>query len=153
MEWTRDFIGIFTSHAHVTADEIATLSSAKVNIGVATVGRVVFAVHDIGGMNGESPYNVHLLSPESRPELTVLTQNERLLAPIFLIDSSDGTVCAIRVVTMSERVSQALRAAVSHQLDVGHDSEKFKRDLLHALVTYSTKDLLRMAVIDEAGQD
>ena len=151
VEWSRDFMGIFIAHERPSPTEIEWVRKADIHLGVAAVRSVVFIVYKVGGLSGEAPYNAHSVPADRRPDLSVLPEGYRLLSPIFLIDSSDGFVCAIRLATMSARVSQALRAAVVHQIDLGNDLVQYNRDLSEALASHSTHVLTNLAVMDLAG--
>ncbi len=104
-----------------TAAEIAAAQKAPVRIGVlrgkgASPPALLYEIRGLA--NGDAPSQVDLLPPELRPDLTPLRAGQRYLLTILLLSAESGTVRAIRVVSLSERCSVALRAAVA-----GEDGE------------------------------
>ncbi len=145
LEWKRDRMELVVSILDPTPREIDAASRGKLRLGVASQRSAVLLgwnLPRLADVSMVAPCNVLVHPPEERPDLTPLPTGRRDSLTFVLVDSRDGAIQSVRVVSPSARVSRALRAAVLQHIDIGPDPKNHDGDVALAR--------LSLVVIDRA---
>ncbi len=134
--------------------EIEAVRSANVRIGVAELERCLFLLYDFGrSFNGDAPYQWHLVPEAQRTTPDAIVPPMRIYLPIILVDAHTGRVRALRMVSLSPRVSFAVVDAIRKQPERPFDAADYDRRLQAVYARYTNADMMRVGLVDRAGMD
>jgi hypothetical protein len=104
--------------------EIEDIEAGDSEFGVLTDQGVVFLLYRFGASFpwGDAPYNWHLNREEDRSQpipASELLENNRALLHVLAVDGQTGILLAMRAVSLSPAVTQALHSGIQGQISAG----------------------------------
>jgi len=94
----------------------------------------------------DAPYTIHLVPEAQRTEPPSLSDDERALLTIILIDAHSGIVKALRVVSLSSELSAKLHAHIQRQAAAPFDEGAYDAALAALQARFTSSALARRAV-------
>lgn len=137
--------GMFIARFHApTEKEInAFKAGSPLEIRFVKLDGVIYLLFKFQGMEWmDAAYSVHLSL--NLTHLDVPKDGCGYLMQLVLADT-DGTVCALRTVSLSTKFSKAFRKAVVQQLDEPFNPFIYDIKISEAYARYSTKDMVRFS--------
>lgn len=136
----------------LTPGEVEGVRSGEAWFGVAEKEGVLFFLFRIEGLTdgwADSPYH-RALEEEAFGPLTLpeLSPGGRLALTLVLLSAEDGVVRALRFLSLSPRVSEALLRGVKAQ---GAFPADYDERLVRIYARFSSEDLAREGVVDRGG--
>lgn len=131
--------------------EVKAYRHGKVELAVYVEQPAVFVLLQVGMLPWcDAPFSWHLVREAHRPTFEakpegVLHTSERELLTLILIDARNSIVRAVRVVSMPQPVSEAIRAAMRAQATAPWDEHAYDAALARITSTHETPALLAKA--------
>lgn len=131
-------------------------SSYPIKIGYASHDRLGILLLDFKGFSFDLPFDAGIENPESIPDLTIKSNQDRILLSIISADSARShKVIGIRHITMSPRVSRLVSEKIAKQAasPISVSAYSSLVDQIYRKFP-TTKDILKSALaMDKAGND
>jgi len=132
-----------------TAAEISAVESGEAEFAFAyETPDVLMFLYRFGRVLtwSDAPYTIHLVPQAQRTEPPSLSDDERALLSIILIDARSGIVKALRVVSLSSQMSSKLHAHIQRQFAAQWDEAAYDAGLQSIQARYTSPALAKRAV-------
>lgn len=130
-----------------TENEVRAVKNGNADFALFVERSLIVLVYQFGdGLPwSDAPYNIHLVPPEQRAVPPTLSNGERALLHIVLVDASNGIIRAMRVIAMPPEFTQALHRAIREQEAMPFTRSGYNGELEGLYARYSSADLASMA--------
>lgn len=129
--------------------EVVGISRGPCEFGLYVDGPVIFFLYRFPGAGlewSDAPYSIHLVTEAERIEPEVhVTDETRALLHVVMVDAESGIVRALRAVTLSPALTEALHGAIRRQLEVGLDPG-YDRHLAWVYSALTSRQMVERAV-------
>lgn len=126
--------------ARPSVQEIQAVRQGQLEVALLVAPPVLWFLYRVdGGCDwSDAPYTWHLLPQDQRIPPEPLTGEQRALLNVVLVDASDGIIKALRAVSLSPELSQALHGAIAEQRAAPWDTAAYDRARTAAYQRYAT---------------
>ena len=144
-----DFSGsiptLFLLYDRPTSKEIHEIKRGIMSIAFKECEDIIFLFFRFGTSDWiETPYSVHLSEPF---EFQEISEGMGLALNIFLVDSSNGILKALRAKGLSTEFSRKLKSAIEIQKNKEFDKNLYFNRIAKIENAYTTVDLMKMGCI------
>lgn len=134
-----------------TEAEIKEFKQGDYQLAVTELRGVMFVLSKFGQLRwADCAYSSQLSESEKKlPELQ--EGNRGYSVDAFLVDCSDNTLKAHRLIRMNPEFSRKFRVLLSDDQQKEFDSDVFRQTVANVYRMYSTKDLLKLSMLKMKG--
>ena len=150
--YSRHTLDIFLDSP--TPDEVRIFRTAPCRMGIWQDEPVLWVIFRLDGMEwADAPYTPYLVEPEGRTFPTLEDENSRCPLVMTMNDALDGTVRAIRLITMSPEMTRRVHQAARSMLEQPGDLERYHARVAETYQQYpSTADMVGNAdMVEQLG--
>lgn len=131
---------------NITPEEIDSFKNGKINMDIAFINNIIFIVFEIEGILNLSDVPFHIALSTAPLENLELKDGEVYGLYMFLIDSKDNTLKAMRLISLSEEFSHTLKSLIDKQLEEYFNMGDYQRKLIEVYSNMSPQDLKEMSL-------
>lgn len=131
---------------NIRDDEIYAFRKGKIDIDIAFIDDIIFIIFEIDKVVMLSDVPFHIALSTTPLEALELKDGESYLLHMFLIDTSNNELKAMRLVGLSEKFSHVLKALIDKQLEGFFNMEDYERKLNNILNNMTQQDLRRVSL-------
>ena len=143
IDLTDDGINIILYFHGPHQEEIKSVMEGNINIGFIKLDSVIFFSLKIGSIPYQTlPYSIHLSGNLSSIEYP--NEGEGLPATIFLVDSNNGILKAIRFVGLGNSFSNEFLNAAEKQSHEAFDSVTYNNDVKSNFAKYDDPSFMKL---------
>ena len=140
-----------------TKEEIKSVNTGEARFAFGVEKGMIFFYSSFSPACGwtDAPYSIHLVEPPEGRTLPDpnIPADESALLTVFLVDSSDGVLKAIRQVAMTNDFTRKLHLAILEQAKEPFDSREHFAKCRKIQSAYTVKELVRRAVASMKAGD
>lgn len=131
---------------NITDKEVHAFKNDKINIDIAFVNNIIFIVFEIDGVVELSDAAFHIALSTTPLRFLDLNDGEGYKLHMFLIDSKDNVLKAIRLVSLSEEFSHTLKTLIDKQLEEFFNMDDYNKRLANVFNNFTQQDLKEMSL-------
>lgn len=127
--------------------EIEAVRRGQVELALYENQPTIFLLYKIRGWGqwSDSPFTIHLVKPEDRPEIKpIIGEGQKLLLMIILVGADTGIIKVLRAVSTSTEFTIVLNHAVMRQLEQEFDRLRYNLHIDNLYSRYSSDQMLAM---------
>ena len=151
-QYNRHTLDIFLDNP--TPEEVQAFRTTPCRMGFWMDAPVLWIIFRLEGMKwADAPYTPYLVEPEGRTFPALEDENSRCPLVMTMNDALDGTVQAIRLITMSPEMTRNVHQAVRAMLEKPGDLERYYARVAETYRQYpSTADMVGNAnMVEQLG--
>lgn len=126
--------------------EINAFKNGKIDMDIAFVNNIIFIILEIEGILELSDVPFHIALSTTPLEALELQDGEGYALHMFLIDSKDNVLKAIRLVSLSEEFSHTLKTLIDKQLEEFFNMDDYNKRLANVFNNFTQQDLKEMSL-------
>lgn len=145
IDLSEDGFTVIISLKDPSENEIQNVKNGKLKVGYFSYKDVLLFLFKFGDMNWmDAPFNINL---SKTLELQELSQDHGYACTIILINSNDAVVKGIRLIGLSNAISNRLKREINIQKEDVFIKSVYATNL-QMLYTKKTKDIIKLSYID-----
>lgn len=131
---------------NITDKEVHAFKNDKINIDIAFVNNVVFIVFEIDGVVKLSDAAFYIALSTTPLRFLDLNDGEGYKLHMFLIDSNNNELKAIRIIELSNDFSTVLKNLIDKQLDEFFNMQDYEKKLANIFNKMTQQDLKNISL-------
>lgn len=131
---------------NITDKEVHAFKNDKINIDIAFVNNIIFIVFEIDGVVELSDVAFHIALSTTPLRFLDLNDGEGYKLHMFLIDSNNNELKAIRIIEFSNDFSTVLKNLIDKQLDEFFNMQDYEKKLANIFNKMTQQDLKNISL-------
>lgn len=131
---------------NITDKEVHAFKNDKIDIDIAFVNNIIFIVFEIDGVVELSDAAFHIALSTTPLRFLDLNDGEGYKLHMFLIDSNNNELKAIRIIELSNDFSTVLKNLIDKQLDEFFNMQDYEKKLANIFNKMTQQDLKNISL-------
>lgn len=132
---------------NVSSREVKAFKNGKVQIDLALINGIIFMIFEIDGLIGLSDAPFHIALSKTPLSSLELDDNGCYSLLMYLIDTVNNELRAMRLVSLDNDFSKILKIAIDEQLRKSFDNDEYVKDLGEVIHKLTPDNLKQMSTV------